>query len=102
MAARTKTWLVTFNALKTESLLISRKHNQALRPSVYMHDQPVKEVDFHQHLGLFSKDCSWNKQIEYIFRKKHWARVNIMNTFKFDLYRKSLDIIYILLLFVLC
>ena len=30
VAAWAKTWLVTFNALKTESLLISRKHNQAL------------------------------------------------------------------------
>ena len=48
----------------------------------------------HKHLGLyFSKDCSWSKQIEYI-SEKAWARVNIMRKFKFDLDRKSLDIIY--------
>ena len=73
--------LVTFNALKTESFLISRKHNHALHPLVYMQDQPVKEVDVHKHLGLcFSKDCSWSKQIEYI-SEKAWARVNIMRKF---------------------
>ena len=53
MAAWAKTWLVTFNALKTESLLISRKHNQALHPPVYKQDQPVKVVDVHKHLGLY-------------------------------------------------
>ena len=52
VAAWAQTWLVTFNALKTESLLIFRKHNQALHPPVYMQDQPVKEVDVHKHLGL--------------------------------------------------
>ena len=52
VAALAKTWLVTFNALKTESLLISRKHNQVLHPPVYMQDQPVKEVNVHKHLGL--------------------------------------------------
>ena len=94
VAAWAQTWLVTFNALKTESLLIIRKHNQALHPPVYMQDQPVKEVDVHKHLGLyFSKDCSWSKQIEYI-SEKAWARGNIMRKFKFDLDRKSLDIIY--------
>ena len=94
VAAWAKTWLVTFNALKL-SLLISRKHNnQALNPPVYMQDQPVKTVDVHKHLGLyFSKDCSWSKQIEYI-SEKAWARVNMMRKFKFDLDRKSLDIIY--------
>ena len=53
VAAWAKTWLVTFNALKTDSLLISRKHNQALHPPVYMQDQPVKEVHVHKHLGLY-------------------------------------------------
>ena len=51
VAAWAKTWLVTSNALKTDSLLISRKHNQPLHPPVYMQNQPVKEVDDHKHLG---------------------------------------------------
>ena len=66
-----------------------------------MQDQPVKEVDAHKHLGLyFSKDCSWSKQTEYN-SEKTGPRVNIIRKFKFDLGRKSLDIIYISL-FVLC
>ena len=82
VSARAKTWLDTFNALKTESFLISRKHNQALNPPVYRQDQPVKKVDAHKHLGLyFSKDSSWSKQVEYI-SEKAWATVNIIRTFK--------------------
>ena len=78
-----KEWLVIFNALKTQSLLISRKHNQTLHPPVYMQDQSVKEVDAHKHCGLYiSKNCSWRKQIEYI-SEKAWARFNIMRIFFF-------------------
>ena len=33
-----KTWLVTFNPQKTESLLISRKLHQQLNPPIYMQD----------------------------------------------------------------
>ena len=70
VSAWAKTWLVTLNALKTESLLNFQKHNKALHPTVYMQNQPVREVDAHKHLALyFSKDCSWRKQIIYISEK---------------------------------
>ena len=88
MSAWAKTWLVNLNALKTESLLISRRHNQALHQPVYMQNQPVKKVDAHKHLGFI-----FSKETEYI-SEKAWARVNITRKFKFDLDHKSLDIIY--------
>ena len=94
ISAWAKTWLVNFNALKTESLLISRKHNQAIHPSIYMQDHLFREVEVHKHLGLYlSKDCSWHMQIKYIIEKA-WTRINVMRKFKFELDRKSLEIIY--------
>ena len=52
-------WLVKFNPLKTESLLISRKSN-TVHPPVFMQDQQIKEVESHKHFGvILSNDCSW-------------------------------------------
>lgn len=89
-----KTWLVTFNPVKTETLLISRKLLQTVHPPLYMLNQQISEVDMHKHLGIFfSNDCSWHKHINYI-KEKAWTRVNIMRKLKFQLDRRSLEIIY--------
>ena len=89
-----KTWMITFNPLKTETLLISRKLLQTLHPPLYMLNQQISEVDMHKHLGIFfSNDGSWHKHINYI-KEKAWIRVNIMRKLKFQLDRKSLEIIY--------
>jgi len=54
-------WLVTFNPLKTESLLFSRKSNPPAHPSLYFNDTPIQEVSSHKHLGVvFSNNCSWH------------------------------------------
>ena len=56
-----ETWLVTFNPNKTKSLIISRKINKPLHPSLYMNNQQVLEVDCHKHLGLYiSNNVSWH------------------------------------------
>lgn len=89
-----KTWLVNFNATKTEALLISRKTNKPVHPKIFMLGQEINEVQFHKHLGVyFSYDCSWHKQIEYI-KEKSWIRINIMRKLKYELDRKSLETIY--------
>ena len=55
----------------------------------------IPAVDSHKHLGVFfSDDCSWHHQIEYM-KGKAWTRINIMKRLKFQLDRKSLEIIYI-------
>ena len=43
-------WLVTFNLAKTESLLLSRKINKPDRPSLYLNDVRIAEVNTHKHL----------------------------------------------------
>ena len=90
-----KTWLVSFNPRKTESLLISRKLNKALHPPLFVENQVISEVESHKHLGVFlSNDCSWHKHIDYI-KEKAWGRINVMRRWKLFLDRKSLETIYL-------
>ena len=87
-------WLVKFNPLKTGSLLISRKINKPVHPSLTMLGQQINEVEFHKHLGIyFSNDGSWHKHIDYI-KEKAWTIINIMRRLKYEIDRKSLEIIY--------
>ena len=90
-----KTWLVTFNPLKTEALLISRKLIKPYHSSLHMDNQIIDEVDTHKHIGIYlSSDCSWHKHIDYV-KEKAWTRINAMRKFKFELDRKSLETIYL-------
>ena len=88
-------WLVAFNPIKTEALIISRKLQTFNHPPLFMLNQQIVEVDTHKHLGIYlSNDGSWHKQISYI-KEKAWARINIMRILNFVLDRKSLETIYI-------
>ena len=59
-----------------------------------MQNHEIKEVENHKHLSLyFSNDGTWHTHIIYIIEKA-WHRIIIMQKFKFQLYRKSLEIIY--------
>ena len=78
-------WLVKFNPLKTETLLIFKKINKPVHPSLIMLGQQLKEVEFHKHLGIyFSNDGSWHKYNDYI-KEKAWTRINIMRRLKYEL-----------------
>ena len=88
------TWLVKFNPAKTESLLISRKVIKPVHTPLYMQNHEIEEVENHKHLGLyFSNDGTWHTHINYI-KEKAWHRIKIMQKLKFQLDRKSLEIIY--------
>ena len=89
-----KTWLVTFNPVTTETLLLSRKLLQTMHPPLYMLNQQISEADRHKHLGIFfSNNGSWHKHINYI-KEKAWSRINIMGKLKFQLDRRSLETFY--------
>ena len=52
-------WLVTFNPGKSESILLSRKHNKPYHPPVLLNQTQIAEVNSHKHLGItFSNDCT--------------------------------------------
>ena len=52
-------WLVTFNANKTLSMIISRKLYPVLHPLLFMNDIMLKETDMHKHLGLLFTKHVW-------------------------------------------
>ena len=52
VSAWAKTWLVSFNPLKTESLIITRKIHKPIHPPIFMQNQQIQEVTSHKHLGL--------------------------------------------------
>ena len=88
-------WLVKFNPSKTESLLISRKVNKPLHPTLSMLNEDIIEVDMHKHLGvILSNDGSWHNHIN-IIKEKAWKRINLMRKLKYKLDRKSLEVMYV-------
>ena len=63
-------WLVDFNLMKIESMLISRKLNKPVHPPLFMQEVQIAEVSSHKHLGLvLSNDCTWHQHIDYITKK---------------------------------
>ena len=90
-----KTWLVSFNPKKIESLLISRKLNKPEHPPLLMDNQVITEVDSHNHLSVFlSNDRTLHTHIDFV-KEKAWGRMNVMRRLKFCLDRKSLETIYL-------
>ena len=90
-----KSWLVSFNPTKTESLLVSRKINKPIHPPLQMLNEQIVEVQAHRHLGIYlSNDGSWHPHIDHI-KAKAWERINIMRKLKYVLDRKSLETIYL-------
>ena len=87
-------WLVDFNPNKTESLIISRKHNPPFRPTLYMDNTPIREVESHKHLGLtFDSNGTWDAHIETIITKAS-KRIGLLRKIKFKIDRFSLQKIY--------
>ena len=70
------------------------KHNKPYHPPVLLNQTQIAEVNYHTHLGIiFSNDCTWHEHLEKV-KSKAWKRINIMRKLKFQLDRKSLQIIY--------
>ena len=88
-------WLVTFNAQKTETLIISRKKNKPDHPPLYMNTQPLQNVTSHKHLGLnISNDGFWHEHIDYIIQKSY-RRINFLRKCRMILSRYALEKLYI-------
>ena len=88
-------WLVSFNPAKSETMILSRKHNKPFRTPLSMNQSLINNVNSHKHLGrTFSQDCSWHDHLELV-KTKAWLCINIMRRLNFQLDRKSLQTIYI-------
>ena len=75
-------------------MTLSCKHNKPLHLPLNMAQLNINEVTSNKHLGLiFSDDGSWHEHIDHV-KVKSWFRLNIMRKLKFQLDRKSLEIIY--------
>ena len=89
-----KDWLVTFNALKTDSMLISRKTHQINHPPIHFQGHALQNVTKHKHLGLtIRSDLRWSDHITEICTKSS-KLINIMKNLKFTLDRSTLETIY--------
>ena len=87
-------WFVTFNPIKTESLVISRKIRKPFHPCLYMDHTLITEVENHKHLGIiFSENGTWLEHINYIIQKAN-NRLNILRKLKFTIDRASLEKLY--------
>ena len=89
-----KDWLVTFNALKTDSMLISRRAQTPTHPPILFQGHVLQDVAQHKHLGVtLRSDLRWSDHIADISTKST-KLINIMKSLKFTLDRKTLDTIY--------
>ena len=63
-------WLIIFNAIKSEYMIISRKRNRPNYPELFLNGDPISEVDQHTHLGVtFSNTLSWSSHINAAIAK---------------------------------
>ena len=76
-------WMVTFNAQKTDAMLISRKRDPVHHPPLIFQDHQLEHVDQRMHLGpVFRNDLRWNDHINTIVAKAS-KQLNILKTLQF-------------------
>ena len=87
-------WLITFNALKTEYIIVSKRKTRAMHPDLFLNDTNFTEVNNHKHLGLtISNNMSWLSHINEILAKAE-KRLSMMRRSKHILPRSCLDKLY--------
>ena len=87
-------WLVTFSAPKTESLLVSLKHDSDQHPTLKLNNTDITEVENHKHLGLtFSSNLTWDKHVDEILMKAG-SRIDVLSRLMYKLDRRTLEIMY--------
>ena len=80
-----KLWRVTFNALKSISLLFSCKRKKRDHPIMYLGDTPIPEAHQHTHLGItLSSNLSWHAHITRIISKCN-QRLGLLHRLKYKL-----------------
>ena len=94
LSAWAKQCLISFNALKTESILFTFKHFANL-PHIILDGIPIKFVSDHKYLGLtLSNKDQWHKHMENIVVSVSKV-TGIMRKLKYTFHRVALNQIYI-------
>lgn len=87
-------WLVTFNANKTESLLVSKKSTKSVLPRLSMNNTTIQQVTTHKHLGVYiNSELSWTTHVESVITQAS-RRLAVLRKHKFLLDRRTLEQIY--------
>ena len=87
-------WLITFNALKTEYIIVSKRKTRAMHPDLLLNNTKLTKVNNHKHLGLMiSNNMSWSSHINEILAKAE-KRLSMMRRSKYFLPRSCLDKLY--------
>ena len=90
-----KQWLISFNALKTNSMTVSRKAHQLPHPPLFFQNHQLEDVSYHRHLGItLRSNLTWSQHINQIVQKAN-KLINILKCLQFRLDRNSLETIYI-------
>ena len=87
-------YIIVDNPQQAANILNADKQNKPIHPPLNVAQLNIDEVTSHKHLGLiFSEDGSWHEHIDHV-KAKSWFSLNIMRKLKFQLDRKSLEIIF--------
>ena len=63
-------WLITFNALKTEYIIVFKRKTSAMHQDLLLNYTKLTKVNNHKHLGLtISNNMSWSSHINEILSK---------------------------------
>ena len=63
-------WLIIFNVLKTEYIIVSKRKTRAMHPDLLLNDTKLTEVKNHKHLGLtISNNMSWSSHVNETLAK---------------------------------
>jgi hypothetical protein len=88
-------WLMNFSHGKSESLIINRKSHKDNNLTVYLNNDPIKEISHHKHLGIWiSNNLSWSYHFDQI-TLNCGLKLNLMRSLMWRLDRKSLETIYV-------
>ena len=90
-----KQWLISFNAVKTDTMIITRKLEPPNHPPLTFQGHQLINVNSHKHLGLtFRSDLRWIEHVNNLTIKAT-RQLNILKSLQYKLDRKTLEVVYI-------
>ena len=93
MSSWAKRWLIKFSPPKTQSMIISNKH-EVQHPPLFLDGTRIEHVTSHKHLGItISNNLKWDDHVSSIVTKAG-QRVDVLSRLMYKIDRHSLNILY--------